>query len=262
MAQLAMDGADLGIRRNTPAADGPDRFIGNDGVFGGSALRQAPHELRRHDVDRSSGFPLGFGFANADNRSKPGSQGCRGLVLDDRIGFAMSGAAFGVTDYDEAAALVRQHFCADIACMGATLCPMAVLSAELQPGCPRSQGGSPPAALRADKSGYPFPEARHPCSRQRDRRPVSAHPPGVHSSSSCPQQAGEAAILPLARSTPIWNLRPPNTPYEVKPASRPRGAGTRLPVCPCETMMPRGRNPWVVSQIHHSCSLIASFRRC
>src|SRR5207344_1124966 len=96
--QLAMDGSDLVIRRDAPAADGPDRLIGDNSISGRSSLRQAPHELRRHHVNRSSSLPLGFGLTNADNRDEAGPQRRRRLALDDCIDFPMTRAAFRMAD--------------------------------------------------------------------------------------------------------------------------------------------------------------------
>ena len=97
-AEEGVDFGDFGDRGGAAGADGPDRFIGDDEACRRGIGRDGAVKLRSDHVERLARVAFGFGFADADDCDQPGSDGGFGLGEDMRVGFAMIGAAFGMTE--------------------------------------------------------------------------------------------------------------------------------------------------------------------
>ena len=68
---MIMNFRDLLKCRRSPCSDGPDRFIGNNGIRGSGALWQRPRDLIRDNRQRFPAIALFERFTDADDGNQP-----------------------------------------------------------------------------------------------------------------------------------------------------------------------------------------------
>ena len=188
-ANMAVHLAHLRGRRGAPAADGPDRLVGNDDLAF-RRLGQGPGYLGLPTTDRA--WPASRSASVSPTQTigtKPCGQGRVGLGAHQSTALPVIAAPLGVAENDVTAAGVRQHGRGDIARMRARLGRVAVLGAQLN----RTAGQAPRRPAEADgTAGRPenrSPSAGRPSRPARPRAKSGPRRPGAHSSSNCPRSA-------------------------------------------------------------------------
>src|SRR5215510_4028939 len=139
-ADEAVHLGDVRRRRREPAADRPDRLIGDDQIFGGGAVRQRAVELRPHHGERAAGLAFAAGLPDADNGREPGTAGGQRLLAHVGIGLPVVAAPLGVPDDGGGRAGVLEHFGRQVAGECAPGLGVAVLAAD-QNRAPLGGGG-------------------------------------------------------------------------------------------------------------------------
>ncbi len=126
-----MDLGDLAERRGAPGADCPDRFVGDHRVGARRRVRDGARKLRADDIERASRVAVIARLSQADDGDKARGQRRLGLGADQRVGFAVIGAAFGMAEDHMACARVAQHRGRNVACMRARGGAVAILAAKM-----------------------------------------------------------------------------------------------------------------------------------
>ena len=125
-----MHGGDIVAGCNLAGADGPDRLVSDGDGISGEGLRQACGKLPTHHGFSLSGFALFEGFTNAEDHADPSLHAGGNLGQHLRVGLAVVGATFRVTNDNPARTEIDQHGRRYVAGMGAVGVGRAVLSPD------------------------------------------------------------------------------------------------------------------------------------
>ncbi len=122
----------LGQRRDQPAANGPNRLVGQDQQRRVQRGRNRACELRANHRKRVTRLSLAQGFAQTDDGAQPSRLRGLGFGGDQCIGFAMSLAPFGMAHDHRAGAQIAQLHRRNIAGECPAALRMAILRADGQ----------------------------------------------------------------------------------------------------------------------------------
>ena len=116
--------------RHATCADGPNWLIGEDYILQTLKTLGRAKDLTAHHIQRTIIISLLLGFPDAQD----GRQTCQAGLLrfgsDVGVGFTVIRAALGMADDDISRARFGDHLCAEIACVCARGCHVAILRAD------------------------------------------------------------------------------------------------------------------------------------
>src|ERR1700757_1640578 len=120
--------ADILARRRQPAADRPDRFVGDGDAL--VIIGQRTIQLRAQYIAGTSSVALGARFTDADNGKKPRAARRDGLGANRRVGLAVIAASLGMPENHGRGPSIPQHLGGNIPGICTRGLGMAVLAAD------------------------------------------------------------------------------------------------------------------------------------
>ncbi len=130
-ADRSVHGFDIARRWCQAGTDCPDRLVGDHCVRGRAAFWHRAGKLALDDLEGQISGAFAGRLTNADDGRQACTVGCRRLAGDIRAQFMVVGTALGMADDNRRRAGITQHFCRDVAGMGAAFGHVAVLGADL-----------------------------------------------------------------------------------------------------------------------------------
>src|SRR6185369_1190493 len=219
-ANVGVDLGDLRRGRRQAAADRPYWLISYDGIGRENTVGQRGFKLARRDFERLTCLALIERLADARDCGKPGAVGGGRLPAHDLVGLTMFGPTLGMADDNAGATGIGKHFGRNIAGMGATFLPMAVLPAKTD--------------LRRPHQAVKFADERsrrtyHDIAVKLDILEHAGHEPRLV------QRCGGAVHLPISRHQRTWAC----TRHVPSPSqSRPSALAEQRFACEPQTSYP------------------------